>query len=75
MESPLQHPRQRRGHHLPDRPRHPAAAHPYHGQDKTHLASVLSATAVNLIRADAWLNGPPLGATRVSHLARLDLAV
>jgi transposase len=47
---------------------------PYHGQDKTHLASVLSATAINLIRADAWLNGTPLGTTRVSHLARLDLA-
>jgi transposase len=47
---------------------------PYHGQAKTHLASVLSATAINLIRADAWLNGTPLGATRVSHLARLDLA-
>jgi transposase len=47
---------------------------PYHGPDKTHLASVLSATAINLIRADAWLNGTPLGTTRVSHLARLDLA-
>ena len=47
---------------------------PYRGQDKTHLASVLSATAINLIRADAWLNGTPLGTTRVSHLARLDLA-
>jgi transposase len=47
---------------------------PYHGQPKTHLASILSATAVNLIRTDAWLNGTPLGTTRVSHLARLDLA-
>ena len=47
---------------------------PYRGQPKTHLASVLSATAINLIRADAWLNGTPLGTTRVSHLARLDLA-
>ena len=47
---------------------------PYHGQDKTHLATVLNATAINLIRADAWLNGTPLGTTRVSHLARLDLA-
>ena len=47
---------------------------PYHGQDKTHLASVLSATAINLIRADAWLNGTPIGTTRVSHLVRLDLA-
>ena len=35
---------------------------------------MLSATAVNLIRADAWLNGTPLGTTRISHLARLDLA-
>ena len=47
---------------------------PYHGQPKAHLASVLNATALNLIRVDAWLNGTPLGATRVSHLARLDLA-
>ena len=47
---------------------------PYRGQPKTHLANVLSATAINLFRADAWLNGTPLGTTRVSHLARLDLA-
>lgn len=47
---------------------------PYHGQPKTHLASILNATALNLIRADAWLNGTPLGTTRASHLARLDLA-
>ena len=47
---------------------------PYRGRPKTHLASVLSATAINLIRADAWLNGTPLGTTRVSHLARLNLA-
>lgn len=47
---------------------------PYRGQPKTHLASILSAAAINLIRADAWLNGTPLGATRVSHLARLGLA-
>lgn len=47
---------------------------PYPGQDKTRLANVLNATAVNLIRADAWLNGTPLGTTRVSHLARLDPA-
>jgi hypothetical protein len=47
---------------------------PYRGQPKTHLASILSATAINLIRADAWLNGTPPGTTRVSHLARLDLA-
>ncbi len=46
---------------------------PYRGQPKTHLANVLSATAINLIRVDAWLN-TPLGTTRLSHLARLDLA-
>lgn len=47
---------------------------PYRGQPKTHLAHILSATAINLIRADAWLNGTPPGTTRVSHLARLGLA-
>ena len=48
---------------------------PYRGQPKTHLASVLSATAINLIRADAWLNGtrsaPPASLTSlVSTLQR-----
>ncbi|MFG2386464.1 transposase [Streptomyces avermitilis] len=47
---------------------------PYQGLHKTHLANILSATAVNIARVDAWLNGTPLGATRVSHLARLALA-
>ena len=47
---------------------------PYRGQAKTHLANVMSATAINLIRVDAWLNNTPLGTTRLSHLARLDLA-
>jgi hypothetical protein len=47
---------------------------PYHGRPKTHLASILNATALNLIRTDAWLNGTPLGLTRVSHLTQLDLA-
>ena len=74
MEGPLRHPRRRRGHHLPGRPRTRLRRTPYHGQHKTHLASVLNATALNLIRADAWLNGTPLGTTRVSHLARLALA-
>ncbi|MFG2520165.1 IS1182 family transposase [Streptomyces sp. NPDC048527] len=46
----------------------------YQGQHKTHLANVLSATALNLTRIDAWLNNTPLGTTRVSHLARLTLA-
>ncbi|MFJ9908904.1 transposase [Streptomyces sp. NPDC101152] len=47
---------------------------PYRGQDKTHLANVLSATALNIIRVDAWLNGTSLGTTRACHLARLALA-
>lgn len=47
---------------------------PYRGQAKTHLANVLSATAINLIRADAWLNGTPLGTTRLSHIASLGRA-
>ncbi|MEU2868067.1 IS1182 family transposase [Streptomyces olivoreticuli] len=47
---------------------------PYRGQSKTHLANVLSATALNIIRTDAWLNGTPLGTTHTSHLARLTLA-
>jgi len=46
----------------------------YRGQNKTHLANVLSVTALNIARVDAWLNGTPLGATRVSHPARLTLA-
>jgi transposase len=47
----------------------------YLGLNKTHLANALSAAAINLIRLDAWLTETPLGATRVSHFARLDLAL
>ncbi|MGW2564359.1 IS1182 family transposase [Streptomyces sp. NPDC001514] len=47
---------------------------PYRGQVRTHLATVFSAAALNIIRVDAWLNGTPLGTTRVSHLNRLTLA-
>ncbi|MFD1548069.1 transposase, partial [Nonomuraea guangzhouensis] len=43
----------------------------YLGLNKTHLANALSAAAINLIRLDAWLTQTPLGATRVSHFARL----
>ena len=32
--------------------------------------NVLCATAFNIIRAYAWLNGTPLGTIRVSHLTR-----
>ncbi|MGW2378326.1 transposase [Kitasatospora sp. NPDC001683] len=46
----------------------------YIGLRKTHLAHVLTATAINLIRLDAWWNEKPLAHTRTSHLAALDLA-
>jgi transposase len=44
----------------------------YLGLPKTHLAHVFAATALNLIRLDAWWAGTPLGTTRTSHLADLD---
>ncbi|MFD7280468.1 transposase [Streptomyces sp. NPDC059862] len=47
---------------------------PYRGHAKTHLANVLSATVLNIIRTDAWLNSTPLGPTPASHLTRLALA-
>jgi hypothetical protein len=46
----------------------------YTGLAKTHPGNVLAATALNLVRLDAWLTGTPLGKTRTSHLAALDLA-
>lgn len=46
----------------------------YSGLPKTHLGNVFAATAINFIRLDAWLTGTPLGKTRTSHLAALDLA-
>ena len=45
----------------------------YHGTRKTHLANVFAATAINLIRLDAWWTGSSLEPTRTSHLARLRL--
>lgn len=46
----------------------------YTGLPKTHLGHVLAATAINIIRLDAWLTQTPLGRTRTSHLSRLELA-
>src|SRR5262249_31353140 len=46
----------------------------YASVDKTHLGHLFAATAINIIRIDAWLTDTPLGRTRTSHLARLDLA-
>ena len=44
----------------------------YTGLDKTCLEHFIAATAVNLIRLDAWWTGHPLDRTRTSHLQRLD---
>jgi transposase len=47
----------------------------YKGLPKTHLEHVYSATALNLIRLEAWWNGHPLDRRRTSHLARLELSL
>lgn len=47
----------------------------YAGIAKVHLEHVFAATAINLIRLDAWWTGTPLQRTRTTHLARLDLAL
>jgi len=46
----------------------------YTGLAKTRLEHAIAATAINLIRLDAWWTGQPLDRTRTSHLQRLDLA-
>lgn len=43
----------------------------YTGLHKTRLQHVLTATAVNLIRTDAWLTQTPLAKTRTSRFMRL----
>jgi hypothetical protein len=43
----------------------------YRGRDRTHLGHCLAATAVNLIRIDAWGHGIRPELTRSTHLARL----
>ncbi len=43
----------------------------YLGLPKTHLAHVITATAINLIRLNAWWTATPPGRTRTSHLATL----
>jgi transposase len=45
----------------------------YTGLAKTRLEHALAATALNLLRLDAWWTGRPLDRTRTSHLRRLDL--
>lgn len=43
----------------------------YIGLAKTHLQQILTASAINLVRAVNWLNGIPRAKTRRSHFARL----
>jgi transposase len=47
----------------------------YQGLPKTRLEHTLAATAINLIRMDAYWNGHPLDRTRTTHLTRLDLTL
>jgi transposase len=47
----------------------------YRGLPKTTLEHVYSAVALNLIRLHAYWNGNALDRTRISHLARLELAL
>jgi transposase len=47
----------------------------YRSLDKTHLGHVFAATAVNLVRVDAWLTDTPLGRTRTSHFTTLTSAL
>jgi hypothetical protein len=47
----------------------------YRSLPKTRLEHIYSATALNLIRLDAYWNGNALDRTRTSHLTRLELAL
>ena len=46
----------------------------YLGLPKTRLEHNIAATAINLIRLDAWWTGKPLDRTRTTHLQRLQLS-
>lgn len=47
----------------------------YRGLAKTRLEHAIAATALNLLRLDAWWTGHPLDRTRSTHLQRLDLTL
>lgn len=47
----------------------------YVGLARKQLQTALTATGLNLIRLDAWFTGTPHAKTRVSRIARLDLAM
>jgi transposase len=46
----------------------------YIGLAKKRLQTILTATGLNLTRLDTWLTGTPHAKTRVSRIARLNLA-
>ena len=46
----------------------------YSGLDKTRLEHLAAATAINVIRLDAWYTSRPIDRTRTTHLQRIDLA-
>ena len=59
---------------------HQAASHGarracYRGLPKTRLDHVYMATALNLLRLEAFWNGTPLDRQRTSHLARLEIGL
>jgi transposase len=59
---------------------HQAASHGarrsrYRGLPKTRLDHAFMATALNLLRLEAYWNGKPLDRQRTSHLARLELSL
>jgi transposase len=45
----------------------------YHGLDKTRLEHLAAATAINLIRLDAWYNGNPIDRGKTTCLQRVSL--
>ena len=47
----------------------------YTGLPKVGLEHAIAATAVNLVRLDAWWSGRPLDRTRTTHLQRLDFTL
>lgn len=47
----------------------------YRGLAKVHLEHCIAATAINLVRLDAYLTEHPLDRGRTTHLTRLDLAL
>ncbi|PWJ48126.1 Transposase DDE domain-containing protein [Quadrisphaera granulorum] len=47
----------------------------YRGLDKTRLQHQFAATAINLVRLDAYWNARPAERARTTHLARLELTL